>query len=173
MGTEVILSDPVLLQSDHDLSEFDCGKPALNDWLRTYAAGNQEKGFTRVILIHSKMRVVGFYGLAPTGVPPSLLPRNIRTGRPPDPLPCILLGQLAVDARWTGRGIGSGLLKDAMRRCLTGAAAIGGRALLVRAIDIDAERFWQSCGFQPAKSNPSILFRSIDDVAISLETSAR
>jgi GNAT superfamily N-acetyltransferase len=173
LGTEVTLSEPVPLQSDHHLSDFDCGKAALNEWLRTYALGNQARGFTRVIVIHSNMRVVGFYGLAPTSVPPSLLPRKIRTGRPQDPLPCILLGQLAVDIEWVGQGIGSGLLKDAMRRCLTGATAIGGRALLVRAIDLDAERFWLSCGFQPTKANPSILFRPIEDVAASLETSSR
>jgi GNAT superfamily N-acetyltransferase len=169
---EVILSEPVLLTSSHEISEFDCGKAALNDWLRNYALANQEKGFTRVVVVHSEMRVVGFYGLAPTAVPPNALSRKVRTGRPPDPVPCILLGQLAVDRNWMGHGIGSGLLQDAMRRCLSAAATIGGRAVIVRAIDADAERFWTSRGFQLAKAGSSTLFRSIDDISLSLEIAA-
>jgi GNAT superfamily N-acetyltransferase len=170
---EVIFSEPAPLEGGHDVSEFDCGKPALNDWLRTYALANQEKGFTRVLVVHAGMRVIGFYGLAPTAVPPNLLSRKVRTGRPPDPVPCILLGQLAVDRGWSGKGIGSGLLTDAMRRCLSGAATIGGRAVIVRAIDSDAERFWLGRGFQQARGDRSTFFRSIDDIALSLEIAAK
>jgi GNAT superfamily N-acetyltransferase len=163
----------VLLKSEHGVSEFDCGKEALNHWLQTYGHANQEKGFTRVVVIHAEMQVAGFYGLAPTAVPPNLLSRKVRTGRPPDPMPCILLGQLAVDRRWTGRGIGSSLLLDAMRRCLLGAQTIGGRAVIVRAIDSDAERYWLSSGFHHSRDAPSTLFRSIDDIALSLEIAAK
>jgi GNAT superfamily N-acetyltransferase len=168
----VIQSEPVLLESSHDIAKFDCGKAALNDWLRTYAVANQEAGFTRVVVVHSDMRVVGFYGLAPTGVPPNLLSRKVQTGRPPDPVPCILLGQLAVDKDWIGRGIGSGLLEDALRRCLMGVAIIGGRALIVRAIDDEAARFWRNRGFVPAKGSASTLFRSIADIALTFEIAA-
>ena len=173
MAEDVIPSEPVLLQSRHDVAEFDCGKIALNDWLRTYAVANQAAGFTRVVVIHSELRVVGFYGLAPTAVPPNLLSRKVRTGRPPDPVPCILLGQLAVDSAWMGHGIGSGLLQDAMRRCLIGVAAIGGRAVIVRAIDDEAARFWKTRGFLPAKESASTLFRSIPDIALSVEIASR
>ncbi len=169
----MILSAPIPLESRHDVSAFDCGKAPLNDWLRTYALANQEKGFTRVLVVHVGMQVVGFYGLAPTAVPPGLLSRKVRTGRPPDPVPCILLGQLAVDLRWRGKGIGSGLLKDAMRRCLAGAATIGGRAVVVRAIDSDAERFWLDRDFHQAKEDRSTFFRSIDDIALSFEIAAK
>ena len=68
-----MISPPEPLNVDHDLSAFDCGKSALNDWLRTYALANQAKGFTRVIVIRENARVIGFYGLAPTAVPPSIL----------------------------------------------------------------------------------------------------
>jgi GNAT superfamily N-acetyltransferase len=160
-----MITRPEPLTADHDLSPFDCGKPALNEWLRTYALGNQAKGFTRVMVVGEGKRVIGFYGLAPTAVPPALLSRALRTGRPPDPVPCILFGQLAVDRAYTGRGIGSGLLRHALERCVAASEAIGGRAVIVRAIDREAEAYWRGCGFIPAASDPSILFRGIADVA--------
>jgi GNAT superfamily N-acetyltransferase len=97
------------------------------------ALSNQEKGFTAVLVVHEASRVVGYYGLAPTAVVPSALPRSIRTGQPPDPVPCLLLGQLATDIGWAGRGIGTGLVKHALERCVTAAGLVGGRALMVNA----------------------------------------
>ncbi len=165
-----MISGPEPLTADHDLSVFDCGKPALNEWLRTYALGNQAKGFTRVMVVCDGKRVIGFYGLAPTAVPPSLLSRALRTGRPPDPVPCILFGQLAVDRAYDGRGIGSGLLRHALQRCVAASEAIGGRAVIVRAIDREAEAYWQACGFIPSVSDSSILFRGMVDVAAWLSS---
>lgn len=160
-----MIAPPQPLSAGHDLSTFDCGKPALNDWLRTHALSNQAKGFTRVMVICEGRSVIGFYGLAPTAVPPPILSRKLRTGRPPDPVPCILFGQLAIDKAHAGKGLGSALLRHALERCVMAAHVIGGRAVIVRAIDREAEQFWQSCGFLPAASDPATLFRSLDDIA--------
>src|SRR5690606_6499303 len=149
-------------------SGFSCGKPTLDHWLKTRALSNQTKGFTVVIVVHEEGRVVGYYGLAPTAVVPAVLPRSIRTGQPPNPVPCILLGQLATDRAWTGHGIGTGLLKHALQRCVEAAALVGGRALLVNAIDDDAAAFWRRRGFEPTRDDPLILLRSIADIAASL-----
>ena len=162
------LSPPIPLTAAHDASDFACGKPALDHWLKTRALSNQEKGFTAVVVVHEEGRIIGYYGLAPTAVVPDVLPRSIRSGQPPDPVPCLLLGQLATDPRWAGRGIGTGLLKDALERCVTAATLIGGRALMVNAIDDDAAAFWRKRGFIRSKDNPLVLFRSIADIAASL-----
>ncbi|MDX8468099.1 GNAT family N-acetyltransferase [Mesorhizobium sp. VK23B] len=162
------LSAPEPLTEAHDVSGFSCGKPALDHWLKTRALSNQEKGFTVVLVVHEANRVVGYYGLAPTAVVPSILPRSIRTGQPPDPVPCLLLGQLATDTEWAGRGIGTGLVKHALQRCVQAAELIGGRALMVNAIDEDAVLFWQRRGFLPTKDDPLVLFRSIATIAASL-----
>jgi GNAT superfamily N-acetyltransferase len=164
----VALSDPEPLTADHDLSQFSCGRPTLDHWLKARALSNQEKGFTAVVVVHEGGRVVGYYGLAPTAVVPNVLSRPIRTGQPPDPVPCLLLGQLATDADWAGRGIGSGLLKHALERCVQAAALVGGRALLVNAVDSEAAAFWQRHGFVSSRDDPLVLFRSIADVAASL-----
>lgn len=109
-------------------------------------------------------RVIGYYGLAPTVIEPNVVSRKIRTGRPPDPIPCLLIGQLAVDSRYKGKGIGSALVKDAFLRCVAGADIVGGRAIVVRAIDEEAERFWQSWDFMPSRDNSSIRIRSLEDI---------
>lgn len=163
-----MLSGPELLDETHRLDAFDCGKPALNAWLTGFARSNQTRGFTRVLVVHDERAVVGYYGLAPSVIQPNSAPRAIRTGRPPDPIPCLLIGQLAVDQRYAGQGIGSGLVKDALRRCVAGAEIVAGRAVVVRAIDAEAERFWQSWGFIPARDNPSVLMRSMQDVRLWL-----
>jgi GNAT superfamily N-acetyltransferase len=168
-----MISPPEALGAHHDLSQFDCGKPALNDWLRTYALANQARGFTRVMVVHDDGRVVGYYGLAPTAVSASIVSRKIRTGRPPDPIPCILFGQLAVDLAFVGRGIGSALLRHALERCVDAAERIGGRAVIVRAIDREAEEYWRSCDFLASSADPSLLFRSIDDIAAWLRALSR
>lgn len=166
------ISEPQPLTADHDVSGFSCGKPSLDRWLKTRALSNQEKGFTAVMVVHEANRVVGYYGLAPTAVLPATVPRSIRTGQPPDPVPCLLLGQLATDQDHRGRGIGTGLLKHALQRCVTAARLIGGRALIVNAVDTEAADFWKRRGFAPSKDDPLILFRSIGDIAASLMSRA-
>ncbi|MBZ9821994.1 GNAT family N-acetyltransferase [Mesorhizobium sp. CA4] len=167
------LSAPEPLAAVHDVSEFSCGKPALDHWLKTRALSNREKGSTAVLVIHEAGRVVGYCGLAPTAVVPSILPRSIHTGQPPDPVPCLLLGQLATDAGWAGRGIGTGLVKHALQWCVQAADLIGGRALMVNAVDAEAAQFWQRRGFLPTKDDPLVLFRSIAAIAASLVEAQR
>lgn len=163
------LSPPEPLGAQHDVSQFSCGKPALDNWLKTRALANQAKGFTVVMVVHEAGRVVGYYGLAPTAIVPALMPRGIRTGQPPNPVPCLLLGQLATDEGWIGKGIGSGLLRHALMRSVAGARLIGGRALVVNALDAEAADFWRRRGFQPSKDDPLILFRSFADIVAALD----
>jgi GNAT superfamily N-acetyltransferase len=168
----VTLSVPEPLTGAHDISAFSCGKPVLDHWLKARALSNQQKGFTAVLVVHDAGRVVGYYGLAPTAVVPAALPRSIRTGQPPDPVPCILLGQLATDTGWAGMGIGTGLVKHALQRCIQAASLIGGRALIVNAVDGEAAAFWERRGFKPSNDDPLVLFRSINDIAASLHDSS-
>lgn len=169
----MVLSAPEPLSARHDVSQFSCGKPALDDWLKMRALSNQEKGFTAVVVVHDDNRVIGYYGLAPTSVAPISLPRSIRTGQPPDPVPCLLLGQLATDGTWRGKGIGTGLLKHALERCVKAANLIGGRALVVSAIDQDSAAYWLRRGFILSKDDPLRLFLAMAKVAASLADADR
>lgn len=168
--SSTVFTKPALLTAIHDVSQFDCGKPALNKWLQNRALSNQQHGFTRVLVVCERTRVVGFYGLAPTAVDPSIFPRSIRTGQPPAKFPAILIGQLAVDSEFAGRGLGAGLLHDALERAVAGARLLSGRAILVDAIDEDAVKFWTTNGFRPLPGYNTVLFRSVNDVEKWLTT---
>jgi GNAT superfamily N-acetyltransferase len=156
------ISGPEVLTAAHDVADFSCGKPSLDRWLKTRALSNQQKGFTAVLVVHEANRVIGYHGLAPTAIVP-------HSDRPAArPCRCLLLGQLATDQNWIGKGIRAGLLRHALQRCVTAAGLIGGRALIVNAVNVEAAAFWTRCGFIPSKDDPLILFRSIADIAASL-----
>jgi GNAT superfamily N-acetyltransferase len=167
------ISAPELLTEAHQLADFDCGKASLNNWLKTRALPNQRRGFTVVLVAHDEGRVVGFYGLSPTAVEPVALPRSVRTGQPPNPIGCLLLGQLAIDLKYAGQGLGSGLVAHALERAVLGARVTGGRALLVNAIDEAAIGFWRRYGFLASPSDPYLLFRPIHDIEASLKAAGR
>lgn len=162
------LSAPEFITAAHEVAQFTCGKPALDHWLQRRALSS--KGFTAVTVVHEAQRVVGFYGLAPTAVVADVLPRPVRGGQPPDPVPCLLLGQLATDVEWAGQGIGAGLLKHALRRCVDASRQIG-EYVVVHAVDTEASEFWQRCGFIPSRDDPLVLFQAIARISASLAIS--
>ena len=61
-----------------------------------------------------------------------------------------------------------GLFNHALARSVSGAALIGGRALVVNAVDDEAAAFWRRRGFLPSKDDAMVLFRSIADITASL-----
>jgi GNAT superfamily N-acetyltransferase len=162
------LDAPEPLNARHDVSSFASGKPSLDNWLRLRALSNQERGFSAVVVVCTGARVVGYYALAPTAVSATTLPRSVRTGQPPDPIPCILLGQLAVDESFAGQGIGTGLLKHAYTRILAAAELVGGRALLVNAVDDEAIAFWERRQFVQTRAHRYTLYRPMSTVALSV-----
>src|SRR5262245_51967530 len=124
---------PEKLRADHDVSMFDCGEGALDDWLRRRALQNEEGGASRTYVVCVGERVVGFYALAVGSVAHAGAPGRVRRNMP-DPVPVVILGRLAVDRNHQGKNIEAGLLRDAVLRTLQAADIAGVRALLVHAI---------------------------------------
>lgn len=155
-------SGPVLLTSDHALEGFDCGKPALNEWLLRRGLGNQSSGTSRawVVVETPGGHVVAFYASSTASVLRSAAPARFRRNQPEE-LPAILLGRLAVDRDHAGRGLGAALLKHFMLKAIEVAGTVGVRLVLVHAKDEDAKRFYARYGFVASPVDPLTLMMSL------------
>jgi GNAT superfamily N-acetyltransferase len=140
---------PEKLSAGHDLSGFDSGEPALDDWLRRRARQNELSGASRTYVVCAEKKVVGYYTLAAGAITHAEVPGRIRRNMP-DPIPVMILGRLAVDKTFHGQGVGTGLLRDAVLRIVQAAEIAGIRAILVHAISEAAKRFYEKYGFVPS-----------------------
>lgn len=158
------LQAPVPLQRSHKCGDFDCGSPALNEYLTRFAWTNQQAGSARTYVACRGKRVVGYYSLAFGSIQHEAASPRVRKGLARHPIPIMLLARLAVDASEQGQGIGKGLLKDALLRTVQ-AADIGGlRALIVHAKDESAKAFYERYGFEPSPLDEFHLMLLLKDV---------
>ena len=141
------LRGPHPLDSTHQLEGFDCGKPALNDWLLRHARQAQGSGSAKTFVVSDDDRVVGYFSLTVGQVDTLDAPERIRKGMGQYPLPVVILARLAVSQTEQGLGIGFGLLQDAIRRTVLIAEQAGIRAMLTHPIDAEATRFYTRFGF--------------------------
>ena len=142
------LRPPEPLTTQHRLEDFDCGKPALNDWLLRHARQAQGSGSAKTfVAAEDEGRVAGYFSLTVGQVDTLEAPQRIRMGMGQYPLPVVILARLAVSEVDQGRGIGFGLLKDAIRRTMLIADQAGIRAMMTHPIDDEAARFYTRFGF--------------------------
>jgi GNAT superfamily N-acetyltransferase len=167
------ISLPVPLGIEHELAGFDCGKAPLNEFLLKYALQNQAGGGARTYALTRGNRVIGYYSLAPASVSPEDAPTRVMKGQGRYPVPVILMARFALDLKEQGKGYGKTLFRDALRRALAGAEAIGARAFLVHAKDDDARAFYMRFGMEPSPTNPLHLFLLFKDIRKSLDAAER
>ncbi len=141
------LRGPEPLGPQHRLEGFDCGKPALNDWLLRHARQAQGSGSAKTFVVVDDDRVAGYFSLTVGQIDTLDAPERIRKGMGQYPLPVVILARLAVSTTDQGRGIGIGLLQEAIRRTMLIAEHAGIRAMLTHPIDEDATRFYTRFGF--------------------------
>ena len=159
---------PEPIKPTHDVETFDCGNPTLNDWLRTRALESETSGASRTYVVCYENKLVGYYCLASGSVIRAEAPGKIRRNMP-EPIPVMVLGRLAVDINHQSKGIGKGLVKDAVMRTLQASEIAGIRAILVHALDEEAKEFYvERCGFTPSPVHPLTLMVMLADVKKSL-----
>jgi GNAT superfamily N-acetyltransferase len=152
------------LRGDHDLSPFDCGKEELNRFLKRFALANQQAQSAQTYVACEGLTVVGYYSLAFGSVAHEQTPERVKKGLARHPIPVMILARLAIDQNVQGKGLGQGLLKDALERTIR-AAEIGGlRAMLVHAKDDAARVFYQHFNFELSPTDPYHLFMLIKDL---------
>lgn len=161
------LLPPVPITAAHDLTGFDCGEPSLDEWLRRRAIRNQATGASRCFVVAVGKAVIGYYTLSAGVIERAAVPGRIRR-QTPDPLPVLLLGRLAVDRRWHNRGIGQGMLRDALLRAVAVSAEAGVFAALVHALSESASQFYRSRGFVESPLQPMTLFMTLATVRLIL-----
>ena len=142
------LSAPLPLDANHALEGFDCGKPALTDWLLRYARQAQGSGSARTFVVCDGNRVAGYFSLTVGQIDTLEAPERVRRGMGQYPIPVVILARLAVDTACQGRGLGLGMLQDAIHRTITISEQAGIRALLTHPIDADADAFYRRFGFE-------------------------
>jgi GNAT superfamily N-acetyltransferase len=157
------LSAPVPLTADHDLQEFDCGEPSLNDWLRQRALKNESR-FSRTYVVCDDNRVIAYFCISAGAVNRSAAPGRLRRNAP-DSIPVSIIGRLAVSTAYAGRGLGADILSDALRRIAVASQSIGIGAVLVQAKDENARRFYLACAeFVEYPEDSRMLFLPIETV---------
>jgi GNAT superfamily N-acetyltransferase len=141
---------PEHLSAKHDLSTFENGKhPSLDAWLRERALASEGLSARTYVVCASAAptRVVGYYAIATAMEQRIALPTaKLRRGMP-EQVPLLLIGRLAIDRAYRGMGLGTELLSDALRRCLSASEIAGARGVIAHAIDEEAVRFYERHGF--------------------------
>jgi GNAT superfamily N-acetyltransferase len=152
------LTSPARLRAEHSIVSFDSGEPSLDEWLKKRALENSQWGASKTYVVcpYQSSVVIGYYSLSMGQILNQDVPGSMRRNMP-SYIPAVILGRFAIDQKWQGKGLGQGLLKDAILRCLKAAHIISARLLIVHAISKDAEEFYIHHGFTALASEKRTL----------------
>jgi GNAT superfamily N-acetyltransferase len=157
------LEPPRPLSVALDISDFDCGVPERNIWLKQRALSNETLGASRTFVVTRGNRVVGYYALTVGSITHVQAPGKIRRNMP-DPVPAAILGRLATDLSARNIGLGSALLIDAIRRTLTASETLGIRAMLIHALSEEARTFYERYHFIRSPADEMMLMATMTDL---------
>ena len=159
---EFLLGDWIEL--GHDRSSFDCGVPALNEFLHKFAQQQSKKGVCTVyVLVNAQapQHILGFYSLSAAQVEAARLSAAAQKKLPRYPIPCFRMGRLACSKAHQGLGLGRILLGLAVERCLQARRQVAAYALLVDAKDESAAQFYAHYGFTALQDMPLSLYLAL------------
>ena len=148
-------SPPRPLRESDDRSQFDCGRQSLNDWFRRRAWINHVNDVSRVSVMTAADTglVAAYSAMSAAQIERAHLPKPQQRNRP-DPVPVLLLGQLAVDKAFQGRGYAADLLFHAFETALRVSEVIGGVGLITHPLDDKARSFYARWGFRELPFDP-------------------
>ncbi len=165
---EARISGPARLNTEmHDTSKFDCGKPPLNEWLRNFAA-KSEGSTARTYVVCEDTRVIGYYCISAGSIERAAIPTKIKKHGLPNPIPVGIIGRLARDLSYKGKGLGPDMLSDAIKRIVLASEIIGVRAVIVHALDADSVSLYIDNGFLPCPIGDRTFFLPIQTIAAAV-----
>ena len=139
-----------LLSSKHHKAVFSCGKDVLDNYLHTQAKQDVKRKITACfVLTEDDNNIKGYYTLSSASLNRDELPPTILKKLPPayQHLPTTLLGRLAIDIKYKGKGLGALLLMDALKRSYQNSLQIASMAVIVDPLDDGAKQFYKHYGF--------------------------
>jgi GNAT superfamily N-acetyltransferase len=151
----------------HVVEPFTCGQPELDRFLVRHALTAQQSNSSQTYVALAGQEIVGFYTIVAGEVHHANAPERVVKGMPRHPIPLLVLARLAAHSAAQGRGIGAGLLLDALGRTLQVADVVGIRALAVHAKDDQAAAFYRHFGFAPSPTDLRHLFMIIKDIRLA------
>jgi len=163
------LNSPVILTKEHDVSQFDCGKPALNNYLLKNALDNTLNNSSKCYVTTRGNKIVGYYCLSVCSVEKASTPVRIGRGLGGYPVPLILITRLAVDLMEQNKGIGYSLLMHALLMSIQVSTKVGVRGIIVHAKDEQAKEFYLKYGFEPSPVDSLHLYMLIKDIKKTLD----
>ena len=143
-----MIKPPVLLDNTRNLDGFDSGNSFIDSWFIKHAKQANGSGSARTYVVYDDDIPIGFYSLASGSVETNEVSERVSKGMGKHPIPVVILVRMAVKKEYQGRGIGAGMLKDAIKRSLNVAEQVGVRALLTHPIDENAQLFYERYGFE-------------------------
>jgi GNAT superfamily N-acetyltransferase len=159
-----VLEERVLDPTVHDRQGFDCGVPALNEYLQRYAEQHRRKGISAAYVLVDSAAVsivLGYYTLSAAEVDVAQLADADRRRLPRYPVPCFRMRRLACRIDQRGRGLGKLLVGCAVDRCLEAREQVAAYALIVDAKDQTARRFYEHFGFRRLIDRELTLYLSL------------
>lgn len=142
---------PITEQLDqrHTRTAFSCSEPTLDTYIRQYASQDQKRRVAAVfVLADEDGSIKGYYTLSSLSIPTAYLSEQLQKRLPRHPYqPATLLGRLAVDTKYQGKGLGETLLMDALYRSYVSSEQVGSIAVVVDALNRRAAAFYEQYGF--------------------------
>lgn len=165
-GFDALIIEP--LGKRHNRATFSCGLPELDRYLARQAGQDVRRRIARVFVCTAGETdaVLGFYTLSALSIDLASLPERLSRKLPRHPVPCALIGRLAVDRPVHGRGLGRMLLADAVKRTVAAGETVAMHALIVEVANNDAKRFYERFGFVPLTDRPMRLFLPLGHAAL-------
>ncbi len=164
------------ISKKHDRGAFDCGEPALNEFLQRHARQSHDLGGSKTFLAISEddnTTILGFYSLSPASIEYARTPEIVRRGLARYDVPVFRLGRLAVDRKVQGQGLGGQLLLAAGRRCLLAAGEVGGVALLIDAKNARVATWYASYGAVALSDAPLSLLLPLATIQAVLKSAGK
>ena len=132
----------------------------MDNYLRRQASQDARRRVARIFVAvgDTPGRVAGYYTLSAASIEKEDLPADLARRLPHYPVPAAVLGRLAIDSTYQGRGLGELLLLDATRRVVRASATIAVYAIVVDAKNERARAFYERYGFRAFPSVPRRLY---------------